>query len=208
MSQSIVNPSTEGSSETGARSGKKRDSPLRPNKDAPKEAEQIVRTIVKLKFPDYGKAAVALAPVFGLGSDLLAGQRAQGLFTYRPFLEAFGDWAESCLEGRWDVPVAGWFAVLGILRSRNEEPGPPPDKQQWDMNDHYAHFIRNAMHDIRHPDMKSYIVYWIQICDIEDGWWVLFHALMYLQLDTMRFYKHRAPIKDRINSMLKRNKGT
>ena len=169
-----------------------------------------MRTIDKLRFPDYDKAAVALAPVFGLGSDLLAGQRAQGLFKYKPFLEAFDKWADSCLGGKWDVPVASWPAVLGILRSRNVDdgesrqnrpPSPTPDKRQWDINDHYADLIRRVMQGIRSPEVTSSIVYWIQVSGIEDGYWVLFHALMYLQLDAMRFYQRHAPMKDRINAM-------
>ncbi|KAK7740625.1 hypothetical protein SLS62_011066 [Diatrype stigma] len=196
---------------TPARSHKKGHRVLKPNKQSPAKTENQVRDIVKSKYPDYDKVAVALAPIFGLGSDLIAGQRAQGLFKHRPFLEAFAEFADVLLEGRWDVPVASWVEVIKAVPSRE---GTSKESTDWsslklkgqhrDVNDHYACFLARAMHDIRHPTKSTQLVYWIKEADVEDGYWVLFHALMYLQLEAMREYRRRAPIKDRINHMLGR----
>ena len=220
MSQPNTDSSITRESEPRTRSRKKTSSPLKPDKDAPEEAEKKVRSIIKLKYPDYDKAAAALAPVFGLGSDLLAGQRAQGLFRYKPFFQPFAEFADSCLEGRWDVPVASWDIVLQILRARENEdgagkarvvsspdPDPVPDKSQWTVNEHYAHFIRQVMQAIRSPIVSKSMVYWIAAASTEDAYWVLFHGLMYLHLDAMRENRRHAPIKDRINYMLKRSQG-
>ncbi len=194
--------------ETLAKDGKKSRRPLKPDKESPAEAEKQVRDIVKMKYPDYDKAAVALAPLFGLGSDLIAGQRAQGLFKHRPFLETFSEFAESCLEGRWDVPVGDWVEVRRATRSYDDSSGssqsPGPKKQDWDVNDHYAYYLGKAMYDIRQPTKPTHLVYWVKEADIEDGYWILFHAFMYLQLEIMREFRRRAPIKDRINHMMGR----
>lgn len=204
-------PISTKSARAPARSHKKGHRVLQPNKESPAETENQVRTIVKSKYSDYDKVAVALAPIFGLGSDLIAGQRAQGLFKHRPFLEAFSDFADVCLEGRWDVPVASWAEVMKAVPSGR---GTSKELSDWlklrlkgqhrDVNDHYACFLVRAMHDIRHPTTPTQLVYWIKEADMEDGYWVLFHALMYLQLEAMREYRCRAPIKDRINHMLGR----
>ena len=182
-----------------------------------------MRNVIKQKYPDYGKAAVALAPVFGLGYDPLAGQRAQGLFRWKPFLEPFAEFADSCLEGRWDVPVGNWAAVLqnvrafagtgpaivlsfgsGELKIQPLNPGSEPDKTLWDVNEHYAYFIHQVIQSVRSPVVSTALVHWITNASHDDGYWVLFHGQMYLHLDAMNNYKRHAPVKDRINHMLRR----
>ncbi|RYP56265.1 hypothetical protein DL771_012052 [Monosporascus sp. 5C6A] len=194
--------------ETPSKSHKKRHRVLRPKKESPAEAETQIRYIVKMQYTDQDKAATALAPVFGLGADLIAGQRAQGLFKHRAFLEAFSEFADSCLEGRWDVPVADWFEVMKILGAQDKDSGPTESGaskgQSRNVNDYYARFLSSVMHDIRHPAKSTHLVYWVKEAGMEDGYWVLFHALMYLQLETMWDYRRHAPLKQRISHMLGR----
>lgn len=200
--------STKGNLKAPAKGTEKSLRALKPNKKAPLEAANQVRNVVKMKYSDYDKVAVALAPLFGLGSDLIASQRAQGLFKHRPFLETFSEFADSRLEGRWDVPVADWVEVIEGLRALHDDSGssdsPDPKERHCDVNDYYVRFLSRAMHDIQHPTKSTKLVYWIKDADVEDGYWMLFHAFMYLQLESMREYRHRAPIRDRISHMLGR----
>ncbi|RYP83375.1 hypothetical protein DL770_005395 [Monosporascus sp. CRB-9-2] len=193
--------------ETVPKGDKKGHRVLRPKKESPAEAETQIRFIVKMRYPDHDKAAAALAPVFGLGSDLIAGQRAQGPFKHRAFRDAFSEFADTCLEGRWDIPVADWFEMLKILGAHDKdsgstESGASKGQQSENVNGYYARFLSSVMHGIRNPAKSTHLVYWVKEAGMEDGYWVLFHALMYLQLEAMRGYRRHASFKQRISRML------
>ncbi|KAH9989370.1 hypothetical protein F4779DRAFT_610505 [Xylariaceae sp. FL0662B] len=179
---------------------------LKPSKDNPTQAQDQVRRIYKKKLPHFDVAGAELAPIFGLGDSLLAKLRAQSLFKEAAFLDVFVEFADSYLQGRWDMPVGEWHSVLEQVRSHGQDASwtekDVAGSTNWDVHQFYAHSIIRAMHLIKNPVKLKLLVFWLRDAELEDAYWVLFHALVYLQLETMRDYKHHAPAKDRINHFI------
>ncbi|KAI1772645.1 hypothetical protein F4818DRAFT_425030 [Hypoxylon cercidicola] len=181
---------------------------LEPSDGTAEEAKRQVYEVYKKKLPHFDAASGELAPIFGLGDDLLAKQRAQGLFKHPAFLDAYVEFAESYLEGRWDLPVGGWSAVHKLFHIHKRDPdwsgpGGCPDRAGWDVNHFYARFVIRSLHGIKQPsESAGHLAWWLQDASSCDACFVLLHALMYLQLETMRDYKKHAPAKDRISHLV------
>ncbi|KAK8064296.1 hypothetical protein PG996_008948 [Apiospora saccharicola] len=74
----------------------------------------------------------------------------------------------------------------------------------WDVNYHYARFVARVLAVVRDPsDAGSQLVHWVRDAKAEDAWWVLFHALLYLQFETMRERIRNAPLRHRIMAMMR-----
>ncbi|KAI1401457.1 hypothetical protein F4819DRAFT_508483 [Hypoxylon fuscum] len=177
---------------------------VNPSKDKPEEAKNQVYQIYKKKLPNFEHASGELAPIFGLGNDLIAKQRAQSLFKHPSVLDAYAEFTESYLEGRWDLAVGDWEPVHSLFHdgNRNADWGKDvcPDRAGWSVNHYYARFIIRSLYGIRQPRKHiTHMVFWLKEANLCNACWVLMHALMYLQLETMRDYKKHAPAKDRIS---------
>ncbi|KAI4870231.1 hypothetical protein F4820DRAFT_404368 [Hypoxylon rubiginosum] len=188
---------------------------LEPSDATAAAARQKVYELYKRKVPNFDAASGDLAPVFGLGDssdDLLARQRAQGLFTHPAFVDAYVEFAEAYLAGRWDLPAGEWAAVhkLFHVHRRNPEwsrPDACPSREGWDVNHFYARFVIRAQHGITQKPSEvgggaKHMAWWLQGATACDACFVLLHALLYLQLETMRDYRKHAPAKDRISHIV------
>ncbi|KAI1104587.1 hypothetical protein F4804DRAFT_351855 [Jackrogersella minutella] len=176
----------------------------KPSMENPEETKNKVRQIYKKPQPHLDAAAGELAPIFGLGDDLLARTRAQCLFVHRGFKDTFAEFCHNYVQGRWDLPIGEWGAVHKLVHRRNknaewaEEVG--PDHKDWDVNDFYSRFVIRAFHRIKED--KTALVFWLKEAQLCDAAWVLMHALMYLQLVMMRDCKEDAPMKARITHFI------
>ncbi|KAI6086664.1 hypothetical protein F4821DRAFT_237715 [Hypoxylon rubiginosum] len=176
---------------------------------SPQSAETAkgqVYEIYEKELPHLDAAAGELAPVFGLGDDLLAKQRAQGLFKHPAFTDAYVEFAEAYLEGRWDLPVGDWLALHKLVWKYKKNPDwsrPDicPDRSGWDVNHFYARFVLRVLDAIKKDDALK-MAFWLKDASVCDAIFVLLFALMYMQLETMRDYKKQAPAKDRISHVV------
>ncbi|KAI1375410.1 hypothetical protein F4677DRAFT_446492 [Hypoxylon crocopeplum] len=180
-----------------------------PSMDNPEETKKEVRRIYKKKLPHLDAASGELAPIFGLGDDLVAKQRAQGLFKHPVLAIAFLEFADKFLRGRWNLPVGDWDVVYELVKVRKDDAAMAqdvcPNQYAWDVNCFYVRFIVRALHGIREPTKNTtQLVYWLRDAELYKASWVLFHALIYLQLEMMRDHKKHAPMKDRISHFLGR----
>ncbi|KAK8057983.1 hypothetical protein PG994_008431 [Apiospora phragmitis] len=76
----------------------------------------------------------------------------------------------------------------------------------WDVNFHYARFVARVRAVVRDPEAgagSQSLVHWVRDAAAEDAWWVLFHALLYLQLETMRERARNAPLGRRLLAMVR-----
>ncbi|KAK8113580.1 hypothetical protein PG984_014106 [Apiospora sp. TS-2023a] len=209
---------------------------LRPDKDLPEHTADKVRKLAKKRVPDHDKVAAELAPLLGLGNDLLASQRAACLFKHRGFLEGVAAFETKYLDAEGlNAPLPEWRLVYQMLlptrtwssSSSSSSSSLPaaaaplekkgvvevwtrpeyPDLHTlggWDVNYHYARFVARTLAVIRDPEeMGSQLVHWVRDAKSEDAWWVLFHALLYLQLETMRERVRNAPLRHRIMAMMR-----
>ncbi|KAI1500267.1 hypothetical protein F5X99DRAFT_429910 [Biscogniauxia marginata] len=180
---------------------------LDPYKDNPAEAEKQVRRVFKMRPVNLDLAATELAPLYGLGDgatfDVVARGKAQAVFVCPELHDHFGEFAILYLAGEWSVPVADWRETIGLVRKhQNDQVWKQercPSRPNWGANHYYARFLILTMHAIRNPDKSTQLLYWMRDADLEDGYWVLFHALMYLQLETMQLNREHAPFSDRVN---------
>ncbi|KAI0106753.1 hypothetical protein F4814DRAFT_69331 [Daldinia grandis] len=177
---------------------------LLPWMDDPEEIKNEVRLVYKQKLPHLDVVAGELAPLLGLGDGLIAKQRMQNLFTHPVLLDAFVEFAETYLEGDWDLPVGEWVAVHKIAHAHANDASwgldTPPSREDWDVNHFYARFILRTLAKLRNPDdAPRNLAYWLGEANPCDATWLLMHVLMYMQWDAMRDYRKHAPVKDRIN---------
>ncbi|KAI0178576.1 hypothetical protein GGR52DRAFT_532664 [Hypoxylon sp. FL1284] len=175
---------------------------IEPSDRAAAEAKDRVYEIYKQKQPSFAAASGELAPVFGLGDDSVAKQRAQGLFKHAAFLDAYAEFTEGYLRGRWDLPVGGWREVHRLFHRHRKGPSWSDadavlDRAAWNVDHYYARFVIRCLDAIL-QEQEQNSASWLQEATVCDGCFVLLHALMYLQLETMRDYKKHAPAKDRI----------
>ncbi|KAL7620669.1 hypothetical protein AAE478_009664 [Parahypoxylon ruwenzoriense] len=180
---------------------------LMPPKDFPDEAKDQVLAIYKKKLPHLDVASGSLAPILGLGSEFIGSLRAQNLFKHAAIADAFVEFADNYLEGRWDQPVGEWQAAHDLAHGRSRDASwvekACPDRKGWDVNHHYARFILRCFHEIKQPSQgRKHLVYWLKEATLCDASWVLFHALLFLQLEAMRDYRKHAPARDRINHFI------
>ncbi|KAK7963361.1 hypothetical protein PG988_010335 [Apiospora saccharicola] len=217
----------------------KNSSMLRPDKNLPEHTADKVRKIAKKRLPDHDKVAAELAPLLGLGNDLLASQRAACLFKHRGVLEGVAAFESKYLDAEGlNAPLPEWRLVCQMLlptrtwsssssSSSSSPPTPTPTREPlekkgvvevwtrpeypdlhtlggWDVNYHYARFVARTLAVVRDPlEGGSQLVHWVRDAKAEDAWWVLFHALLYLQFETMRERIRNAPLRQRIMAMMR-----
>ncbi|KAI2616051.1 hypothetical protein GGR54DRAFT_610952 [Hypoxylon sp. NC1633] len=175
-----------------------------PSMDDPEETKKEVRDIYKKTVPHSNAASEDLAVIFGLGNGQVARQRVQGLFTHPAFLAAFYEFELTYLRGEWGLPVGEWEMVRKVFQECSDSPGwagdTCPTRKGWKVNHYYNRFIIRTLHGIRQPrENTTQRAYWLkEEPDAEKACWVLFHALLYLQLITMRGFKKRVSVMERI----------
>jgi hypothetical protein len=118
--------------------------------------------------------------------------------------EAFDKFQQQFISGTWGLPLPEWQHVLQLALRHVTDPEwtkvdyPDPDVYfTWDVNYHYAKFLTRVMSSLRAPHNSSLLLFWVRDAEIEIGFWVLFHTLMYLQLERMRENERSAPWKSR-----------
>ncbi|KAK7968019.1 uncharacterized protein PG986_002296 [Apiospora aurea] len=233
-------PKTGRDGPSKARRPSHRRSILQPDKSLPDHAADRVRRIAKKRLPDHDKAAAELAPLFGLGDDLLADQRAACLFKHPGLLQAVEAFERKFLDAEgWDAALPQWRLVYKMLlptappTSDSEDseydddagddvwtrPEYPDFKSLggWDVNYHYARFVARVLAVVRERDpagagvggsqsqSQSQLVHWVRdAAAAEDAWWALFHALLYLQLETMRDRAKSASLWDKVRAFVRK----
>ncbi|KAI1761759.1 hypothetical protein GGR53DRAFT_533220 [Hypoxylon sp. FL1150] len=177
---------------------------VEPSDESAEKAKRQVYEIYKKKHPHFDAAAGELAPIFGLGDDLLAVQRAQGLFKHPAFADAYVEFAEAYLEGRWDRPVGEWSAVHKLVHDHKKDPdwrrSDDLARAGWNVNHFYARFVLRLLDGIR--ENTVHMTWWLEDASVCDAAFVVSFALMYVQLETMRDNRKHAPAKDRINHVV------
>ncbi|KAK6840772.1 hypothetical protein PG995_015982 [Apiospora arundinis] len=232
MTSAILNPKTDGGADKH-RSPHGRN--LHPDKELPAHTVEKIRKIAKKRLADHDKAAAELAPLLGLGDDLLASQRAACLFQHRGFRQGVEAFERKFLDFEGlTAALPEWRIVhrMVLPTSDSDDNGSSsrgarggghrhvltrpeyPDIHTlggWDVNFHYARFVARTLAVIGGPQPPagaapapaSQLVHWVRDAEPEDAWWVLFHALLYLQLETMRDQARSAPLRHRILAMIR-----
>ncbi|KAI1806538.1 hypothetical protein F4811DRAFT_134059 [Daldinia bambusicola] len=180
---------------------------LRPWMDEPEEIKNEVRLLYKKKLPHLDAVAAELAPLLGLGDTLLGRQRMQNLFTHPALLDSFAEFAETYMEGRWDLPVGEWEAVHKLAHTHAKggewELDEPPARKDWNVNHFYTRFVLRTLARLRDPaEAPRNLAYWLGEASPCDAAWLLMHVLMYMQWDAMRDYKKHAPVMDRVGHFI------
>ncbi|KAI1128707.1 hypothetical protein F5Y10DRAFT_291742 [Nemania abortiva] len=178
-----------------------------PITDNPAEAEKFVRTIFKHKPDNVDLVAAELAPLYGFGpnsnQDPLARMRAQCVFTTPEITFALNEFTCNFIGDRWALPVAKFNPTLEILHKHRHEWGAvviAPFNGEGIPEQHYARFLSLMLNQLERPTRKkTMMLQWLRDAldegREEDVCWVLFHALMYLQLRVMGYNKARASLK-------------
>ncbi|KAI2640928.1 hypothetical protein GGS21DRAFT_349394 [Xylaria nigripes] len=180
-----------------------------PATDNPAAAERFVRNLVKKKPHNRSLAATELTPLFGFGRDarrdVLARMRTQAVFASREIVCPYAEFDARYTRGRWGLRVAKWEATMRLVgKSADHEdgdwPGTTSEANDEPAETHYARFLVLVLGRLRTGAGVSSMMSWLRdaLADgrDEDVCWVLFHTLMYLQLESMRFNKTHAPLRD------------
>ncbi|KAH9903817.1 hypothetical protein F4778DRAFT_781196 [Xylariomycetidae sp. FL2044] len=180
---------------------------LAPDMDHAAEAAESVRRIFKMRCPHLDNASSHLLHVYGLEPGLLSEMRAQSVFKHPAMIDLFAEFKMYFLQGRWDVPVAEWESAIEVVRLHEadtlwKQSLRTLDTSRWEERHFYAHFMIRAMEAIQNPKSHTRLLHWIRETELVRGYWVLFHAVMFLQLEAMRDHRRHAPIKDRIQHVL------
>ncbi|KAK6815696.1 hypothetical protein PG987_016462 [Apiospora arundinis] len=241
MTSAILNPKTDGGADQHRPPHGRN---LHPDKELPAHTAEKIRKIAKKRLADHDKAAAELAPLLGLGDDLLASQRAACLFQHRGFRQGVEAFERKFLDFEGlTAALPEWRIVYRMVlpTSDSDDNGSSsrgvrggghrhvltrpeyPDIHTlggWDVNFHYARFVARTLAVIVVGDRDrgqlppagagdgataptSQLVHWVRDAEPEDAWWVLFHALLYLQLETMRDRARSAPLRHRILAMIR-----
>ncbi|KAI0895603.1 hypothetical protein F4806DRAFT_497171 [Annulohypoxylon nitens] len=126
------------------------------------------------------------------------------LFTHPAFRESFSEFKRNYLRGQWDVPVADYMDVHELAHKFLRNPalyeGELPDcTENWTEVHYSTRFALRTWHGIKQS--KLALAGWLKDVELCTAMFVLFHALMYLQLETMRDYKKGAPMTHRIKGL-------
>ncbi|KAI1164587.1 hypothetical protein F5B18DRAFT_670668 [Nemania serpens] len=177
-----------------------------PKKDNPTEAEKYVRTIFKHQQNSFDSAAAHLAPLYGFGRastfDVLARSRAQAIFVCPEIKEPLQEFVNTFTQDKWGLPVASWIFTLALVHeNRRDEAWTAPASPisgKGGPDQYYARFLIRVLTELGATTRKSrHMLNWLRDAQSEDDvLWVLFHALMYLQLVVMDKNKAAAPFKD------------
>ncbi|KAI0182863.1 hypothetical protein EV127DRAFT_414735 [Xylaria flabelliformis] len=214
------------------------DQPLcKPIKDNPAGAEKFVRSIFEQKLHNLSLVAAELTPLFGFGPgsnhDVNARSRSQALFVSPVMQDPFGEFATLYLNGDWSLPIASWHPTITLttkqvaekawvewslpITPRNSTNATEKQAKQkaWitipdraNVDEFYARFLIRALQRLRCPEKPDNMLDWLRRANDEDACWVLFHALMYLQLEVMHFNKTHAPFRNLVSHYVNKVPGT
>ncbi|KAI1202956.1 hypothetical protein F5X97DRAFT_343979 [Nemania serpens] len=177
-----------------------------PVKDNPAEAEKFVRRVFKKEQHSLDAAAAQLAPLYGFGptssSDALARMKAQEIFVAPEIKEPLQEFRRTFTQDKWRLPVASWTSTLALVQEHRRDEawmGWPlsPISGNGSPDQYYARFVIRVFAELDSTPRKSvYMLRWLcRSKSDDDVVWVLFHALMYLQLVAMDRNKAAAPFK-------------
>ncbi|KAI0096321.1 hypothetical protein F4776DRAFT_560334 [Hypoxylon sp. NC0597] len=170
--------------------------------DDPEETKNAVRYVYKKKVT-LAVAAAKLGRIFGLSEDpMIAQHRVQSLWTHPVFVDAVEEFSETYLRGRWDLPIGEWEEIHQLVQIHSNGVDWIRDSKEWNVNHFYACFVIQTLEGIKRGGSR--LAYWLQDAELDEATWILAHTLMYLQLNCMRAYKKRAPIKARIRYLMNR----
>ncbi|KAI0021196.1 hypothetical protein F4780DRAFT_790653 [Xylariomycetidae sp. FL0641] len=187
---------------------------LNPDKSQPDLCIEEVRMLHRLSPNNLDLAAAELAPLFGFGAasqfDVQARRRAQSLFASRVLDDPFGEFATAYLGGDWSLPVGDWAKTLALASQHQDdaEDKSPITADGGDVHHHYARFLVRARANVWAE--ATQMLGWLREADRlarDDAYWVLFHALVFLQLRMMEANRHRAPLGDRAAHYLEKLRG-
>ncbi|KAI8628973.1 hypothetical protein F5Y19DRAFT_485329 [Xylariaceae sp. FL1651] len=181
---------------------------FKPVKYNPAEAERFVRSIFKQKPNNLDLVATEFTPLFGFGPgsnyDVLARLKAQAVFSCQELSDPLCEFAVVYLHGEWSLPVAKWPSTIALVKKHRNDAAwtstqcPVPEDGSADQ--FYARFLIRMLQRLQHPAKTTHLLHWLRCAeDEEDTCWVFFHALMYLQLESMHFNKANAPFRDFAN---------
>ncbi|KAI5861485.1 hypothetical protein GGS23DRAFT_612050 [Durotheca rogersii] len=199
-----------------------------PPKDFPDAARDRVWAVYKKKPPHLDAAAGELAAVFGLceeaGADLLSRQRACNLLAHPAVERAFIEFGERHLVGRrwgWEAPTGQWQAAHDAVHARSRDAGfaatvlparLAAEAAAWDVDTQYARFVLRCYAELGGSGAAEVgagekrrggeLAYWVRDATLCDAAWVLFHTLLYLQLEAMRDSRRHAPTRDRVGRVV------
>lgn len=164
----------------------------------------FVRELARRTKLDHDQAAREMAPLFGLGKDVLAVQRARCLFLFLKRSEALTLFEKHYVASGWGLATPEWRAVLDLAHEHREDAPwcalAYPDAAvtgAWEVQHHYAKFIVHIIHAVDGPDSKKkmQLVSWLRDRPEAEKFWTLYHTLMYFQLDRER---DNMPLRERI----------
>ncbi|KAI1754018.1 hypothetical protein F4782DRAFT_545358 [Xylaria castorea] len=188
---------------------------FKPAKDNPTEAEKFVRSIYKHKPNNLDLVAAELTPLFGFGPgsnhDVIARSKSQALFASQVMEDPFGEFAMSYLKGEWALPMASWDLTIELVKKHGKEKAwiesKCPISDTASVDEFYARFLIRSLQQLRYPEKPLKMLDWLRNADEEDSCWVLFHALMYLQLEAMHFNRTHAPFRDLVSHYVNKMTG-
>ncbi|KAI1827223.1 hypothetical protein F4861DRAFT_536408 [Xylaria intraflava] len=189
--------------------------PFEPEKNNPAAAEQFVRNLFKQRPHNLSVAATELAPLFGFGPDsthnVIARLRTQAVFASREIGIPYGEFTMRYTRRQWDLPTAKWEPTMALVRKHGDDEAWAGDDEAWAGDEcpvptgsgpeaYYARFLLVVMSRLRLGAGVPWMMMWLRdaLADgrDDDVCWVLFHTLMYLQLEGMRFNRDRAPFRE------------
>ncbi|ETS75121.1 hypothetical protein PFICI_13605 [Pestalotiopsis fici W106-1] len=171
------------------------------------QVQLTLKDVIKKKL-DHEQAALELGLVLKLAETrILAAQRLSCLFLHLGVSGIFGEFTNLFIRGGWNLPMPDWVAVYRLVRQHQDDPvwrhrHYPADAQimdKWDVNHHYAKVIlsvfvtgkatsstMSAEKKDLSPEVTNRLVSWLRICDANEIFWIVFHALTYLKLEAER----------------------
>ncbi|KAI0096661.1 hypothetical protein GGR51DRAFT_567081 [Nemania sp. FL0031] len=179
-----------------------------PRMDNPDEAKGFVILIFKHKPDNIDLVAADLVPLFGFGpnsnQDPLARIKAQSVFTSPEVTYALKEFLNGFTYAGWGLDVAKWHPTWNLVRlHRNDKDRKLPLVAPFSkdpLEQYYARFIILMLSKLEEPYSGNMMLQWLRDAmhddRIEEVSWVLFHALMYLQLKAMDLNKARASLKE------------
>ncbi|KAI1175546.1 hypothetical protein F4777DRAFT_598463 [Nemania sp. FL0916] len=180
-----------------------------PLKDDPANAAKFVRNLYKRNPANLDIASTELAPLYGLGPnsshDPLARMRAQSIFASPDASEPFKEFLRRYTRDSWGLPVADWDSTMSLVHQHWRDDAwlgfarPFPDEGTPEQ--HYARFLIVMLNQLLDPGcrMLGWLGDAVKDGREDDACWVLFHALMFIQLTVMGSNQSRATFKDRVN---------
>ncbi|KAK9779823.1 hypothetical protein SCAR479_03430 [Seiridium cardinale] len=174
------------------------------SKAAPPRSDETTAFVRRLagKNLDHDQVARELAPLFGLGSGILAIQKVKCLFLHVERSGTFEKFNKRFIGKRWGLPGPEWVSVYDLVtkhkfrleRTKGSYPG-TENTSEWDVNHYYAEFIASIVIDAEDPTSRSSLISWLRRGNRDEHFWTLYHTLVYLQSEAERI---NMPLKDRL----------